>query len=96
MGNLKSILDIMEEFAAAGATPEEILSIFFMAKQRVEMSSAVAAKRDKIMAALKEYLIELCGECDDDVMREFENGLIGLERVYQQANIKKKRDNDNE
>jgi hypothetical protein len=96
MGNLKSILDIMEELAAAGATPEEILSIFFMAKQRVEMSSAVAAKRDKIMAALREYLIELCGECDDDVMREFENGLIGFEKVYQQVNIKKKRDNDNE
>lgn len=94
MGNLKSILDIMEELAAAGATPEEILSIFFMAKQRVEMSSAVAAKRDKIMAALREYLIELCGECDDDVMREFENGLIRLERVYQQANIKKKRDKE--
>lgn len=96
MGNLKSILDIMEELAAAGATPEEILSIFFMAKQRVEMSSAVAAKRDKIMAALREYLIELCGECDEDVMREFENGLIGLEKVYKQVRDVKKRDNDNE
>ena len=96
MSSTESIFDIMEELAAAGATPEDILAVYFMAKQRAEANGAVAAKRNKILDALRDYLIELCGECDEDVMREFENGLIRLERVYQQANIKGKRDNDNE
>jgi hypothetical protein len=96
MSGMESIFDIMEELAAAGATPEDILAVYFMAKQRVELSLAVAAKRKKILDALKEYLIELCGECDEDVMREFENGLIGLEKVYKQVRDVKKRDDDNE
>ena len=94
MSSMESIFDIMEELAAAGATPEDILAVYFMAKQRVEANGAVTAKRNKILDALRDYLIELCGECDDDVMREFENGLINLERVYQQANIKRRPDRE--
>ena len=86
---MKSILAIMEELAAAGASAEEMLQIFYMAQDRVVAKSKVTKERDKVLSSLRDYLMCLCGDVDEGVMKEFEQGLINLEKIYKQVTVQK-------
>jgi len=89
---LKSILALMEELAATGASAEEVLEVFLMAKDRVDVKSKVAKDRDKVLNSLRDYLMTLCGSVDESVMSEFEDGLIKLENIYKQITVVKVKD----
>ena len=89
---MKSILALMEELAATGASAEEVLEVFLMAKDRVDAKSKVAKDRDKVLNSLRDYLMTLCGSVDESVMSEFEDGLIKLENIYKQITVVKVKD----
>jgi len=89
---LKSILALMEELAATGASAEEVLEVFLMTKDRVDAKSKVAKDRDKVLNSLRDYLMTLCGSVDESVMSEFEDGLIKLENIYKQITVVKVKD----
>ena len=79
----------MEELAAAGATAEEMLQIFYMAQDRAAAKSKICKERDKVLNALRDYFMCLCGDIDEEVMKEFEQGLIELEKIYKQISVQK-------
>lgn len=83
-----NIDNLMDQLIAQGVDFKSISKAYDDAADRKQKkdNAAIETARANVMQALRKYTIALYGECDEDIMAEFETTLKGLEKTAKKPN----------
>ena len=83
---MKNIDNLITQLIESGATLDDVKSAYTAAEAANKRKNKIAETRLGVLQSLRKYTTALYGSVDEDIMKEFEATLVGMEKLVDKPN----------